>query len=257
MFTPFEDLDELLVDFTGSVREILGGDFVGAYLQGSFALGAGDRYSDCDFIVATTVPPGGPTEAALSALHREIFVRPGHWAMHLDGSYADVTSLRTGAGLGTKWLYCGRGAYYTVWDAHCNTLGTRWILRNHGITLAGPPITDLVEPVAPQTMRDGIRKTLLEFGAELSTWVRYDIAWMQRFTVAAYCRGLYTLRTGEITSKRGALDWAREHLDPKWRPLFTQVIEDRDLGWDPTDPPRPGSVDAMREFASYVESCAR
>jgi Domain of unknown function (DUF4111) len=257
MFTPFEDLDELLVDFTGSVRDILGGDFVGAYLQGSFALGAGDRYSDCDFIVVTAVAPSGPAEAALRGLHRRVFTRPGHWSMHLDGSYADAESLRTTDGLGTNWLYCGRGGYRLVWGAHCNTLGTRWILRKHGITLAGPPAADLVETVAPQAMRDGIRTTLLEQMSDLNTWARFDVAWTQRFTVAAYCRALYTLHTGEVTSKRGALEWAHEHLDPKWGPMFTQVIEDRTLGWDPTDPPRPGSLDEMREFADYAESCAR
>jgi hypothetical protein len=51
------------------------------------------------------------------------------------------------------------------------------------------------------------------------------------------------LYTARVTSKRGALEWARVNLDPKWRPLLTQVIEDRVLGWDPADPPRPGSLE--------------
>lgn len=63
------------------------------------------------------------------------------------------------------------------------------------------------------------------------------MAWSQRYAVTTYCRALFTLHTGEVTSKRGALEWARETLDPRWRPLLTQVIQDRELGWDPTDPP--------------------
>lgn len=257
MFTPFEELDELLVGFTGSVREILGGDFVGAYVQGSFALGAGDRHSDCDFTIVTAVLPSGPAEAALRRLHRQIFMRSGRWTKQLDGSYADAATLRTGDGVGVKWLYCSRGSRQLVWDDHCNTLGTRWILRNHGIVVDGPPITDLVDPLDPDAMRAGIRKTLIELRPGLSGWADYGIAWMQRFTVAAYCRALYTLCTGAVTSKRGAMEWARENLDPAWRPLLTQVIEDRELGWDPNDPPRPGAVEAMREFADFAESCAR
>ncbi|MER7755435.1 aminoglycoside adenylyltransferase domain-containing protein [Kitasatospora sp. NPDC097643] len=66
---------------------------------------------------------------------------------------------------------------------------------------------------------------------------RFDVAWSQRYAVTTYCRALFTLHTGEVTSKRGALEWARETLDPRWRPLLTQVIQDRELGWDPTDPP--------------------
>jgi hypothetical protein len=65
------------------------------------------------------------------------------------------------------------------------------------------------------------------------------------------------LYTARVTSKRGALEWARVNLDPKWRPLLTQVIEDRVLGWDPADPPRPGSLEATYEFATYAESLGR
>ncbi|WJE00770.1 hypothetical protein [Streptomyces antimycoticus] len=65
MFTPYQELDALLADLIGTARSILGDTFVGAYLQGSFALGAGDLHSDCDFIVVTTVLPSGAAEAEL------------------------------------------------------------------------------------------------------------------------------------------------------------------------------------------------
>ena len=51
--TPYADLDELLVELLGHWQRILGDDLVGAYLQGSFALGGGDQQSDCDWLVAT------------------------------------------------------------------------------------------------------------------------------------------------------------------------------------------------------------
>jgi hypothetical protein len=256
MFTPFEELDALLVDFTGAVRDILGDTFVGAYLQGSFALGAGDRHSDCDFIIATTVLPGGTAEAELRRLHDQIPTRPGHWAGHLEGSYADTASLRGSDGLGTHWLFCNHGARDLVWDTHCNSPHTRWILHHHGITLAGPPIAELVDDVPAQALRDAMRTALPTLMADLDMWVRYDVAWFQRYTVTAFCRVLYTLHTGEVASKRGALEWARDHLDPRRRPLLTQVIEDRALGWNPADPPRPGSLDAMYEFVAYAQSFA-
>ncbi len=85
-------------------------------------------------------------------------------------------------------------------------------------------------------------------------WAPFDIAWTQRYLVSTCCRVLYTLRTAEVESKRGALEWAREHLDPRWRPLLTQVLQDRELGWAPEDPPRPGSLEAAREFAAYAET---
>lgn len=256
MFTPYRELDALLDDFVHAVRGILGDTFVGAYLQGSFALGAGDLHSDCDFIVATTVLPARVTEAELRRLHDEIPTRPGFWAKHLEGSYADTTSLRTVAGIGTPWLFCDHGHRELIWDTHCNSPHTRWILRNHGITLAGPPVTDLVDPVPPQALRESMREMLPGLMADLRTWARFDVAWSQRYAVTTYCRALFTLHTGEVTSKRGALEWARETLDPRWRPLLTQVIRDRELGWDPSDPPRPGSLEAMYAFGAYAESFA-
>jgi hypothetical protein len=257
MLTPFEELDAVLADFTGSVRDILGDTFVGAYLQGSFALGAGDNNSDCDFVIATAGLPSGRAEAQLRQLHDVIPTRAGFWTKHLEGSYADVTSLRGVDGIGVRWLFCDHGHRELIWDTHCNRAHVRWILRHHGITIVGPPIADLVDRVPPQALRDEARTALPELMRDLRTWAPFDIAWTQRYTVSTYCRILYTLRTAKVASKPGALQWARDHLDPRWRPLLTQVLQDRALGWDPTDPPRPGSLEATYEFAAYAQSFAR
>lgn len=66
--TAFPDHDALLDDHVRSVQRILGDDFVGAYLQGSFALGAGDANSDADFVVVTRTPPGDDHEVRLRSV---------------------------------------------------------------------------------------------------------------------------------------------------------------------------------------------
>ncbi|MCA1824310.1 MAG: nucleotidyltransferase domain-containing protein [Frankia sp.] len=65
--TAFGDLNALLTDFVREVQRILGGAFRGAYLHGSFALGAPDEHSDVDFIVATVgeLSPGRPDTRAV------------------------------------------------------------------------------------------------------------------------------------------------------------------------------------------------
>jgi hypothetical protein len=257
MFTPFEELNAVLADFTGSARDILGETFVGTYLQGSFALDAGDVNSDCDFIVAATTLPAGSVEAQLRELHDQLPTRDGFWTRHLEGSYADIASLRSVDGLGVPWLYNDHGHRELIWDTHCNSLHTRWILRHHGITIAGPPVADLIDELPAEAIRDEMRMALPELMPGLQTWAPFQVAWTQRYAVSTYCRVLYTLATAEVASKQGALEWARVHLDPKWRPLLTQVIEDRALGWDPAASPRPGSLDATYEFATYAESFAR
>src|SRR5438874_13306026 len=51
--TPFDDLNQLLVELVAGAKEALGDSFCGAYLQGSFAVGDADAHSDVDFIVVT------------------------------------------------------------------------------------------------------------------------------------------------------------------------------------------------------------
>jgi hypothetical protein len=44
------------------------------------------------------------------------------------------------------------------WSTHCNTEVVRWILREHGVTLAGPSPEDLVDEVDPDVLRTKMRE---------------------------------------------------------------------------------------------------
>ena len=67
--TQFPELNDLLGELTERAAGILGDNFVGAYLQGSYAVGDADLHSDCEILI----PVGGPItpdqEAGLRALH--------------------------------------------------------------------------------------------------------------------------------------------------------------------------------------------
>jgi predicted nucleotidyltransferase len=49
--TPYADLNTVLRELVAWVQRILRDDFIGAYLQGSFAIGDFDIYSDVDFLI--------------------------------------------------------------------------------------------------------------------------------------------------------------------------------------------------------------
>ena len=51
MPTPYPELNDVLRDLVRSAQEILTDNFVGAYLQGSFAVGDYDLHSDVDFVI--------------------------------------------------------------------------------------------------------------------------------------------------------------------------------------------------------------
>jgi len=46
--TPFPELNNVLAGLKETAQAILGANFVGAYLQGSLAVGDADEQSDCD-----------------------------------------------------------------------------------------------------------------------------------------------------------------------------------------------------------------
>jgi hypothetical protein len=79
--TQFPELNELLHELSERTAEILGGNFVGAYLQGSFAVGDADLQSDCDFLIPVHGPITPDQEAGLRTLHDELPTRPGHWTI--------------------------------------------------------------------------------------------------------------------------------------------------------------------------------
>lgn len=254
--TRYAELNGVLHDLVTEARCALGDAFVGAYLQGSFALGAGDLNSDCDFLVVVRARPDEQQEAALRTLHRDLPRRDGFWNRHLEGSYAVAADLRTTAGLGREWLYVDHGSDQMAWSTHCNQPWTRWILRERGITLVGPCPVALLEPLPDDLLREAARAGLATLVDDVLAWCPPTVAWCQRYLVVHASRGLYTVRTGEVASKRDALRWAMMHADPRWRPLLQQVQADRDLGLDPAVAPRPGSMDQARDFASYVAAVA-
>jgi hypothetical protein len=257
-WTPYPDLDELIDELVAHWRRILGADLAGAWVQGSFALGAGDLHSDCDWIVATRGPLRDEQVRQLRELHDEIPTREGHWPHDIEGSYAPMGELASVEHLGREWLFNNHGHRTLEWSDHCNRGYTRWILREHGITLVGPEPQTFMSPVPAGVMRNESMAGLPTLLDDIATWIDYEqVAWGQRYAVVTACRALYTVATAQVASKAGALEWALRTLDADWRPLLGQVRDDRHLGWDPAESPRPSSVEATRDFAAYAVEWAR
>lgn len=250
--TQFAELNNVLRRLVDGASRALGDNFVGAYLVGSFALGDPDIHSDCDFIVATRGPILPWQESAIRRLHESFLSEDGHWNRHLEGSYAPIDDLRRLDALGRDWLFVDHGHAEMEWSTHCNSPEHRWTLRHHGVVLVGPP-REMVADVPPGLLRERMRAQVPGFMTELATWIDVDeIAWAQRYAVTTLCRMLFTVSFGTITSKRGALLWASDHLDPQWRQLVIRAERERLRGWDPTDRPEHELVEQTHHFADYV-----
>src|SRR4051812_2183389 len=157
--TPYPELNAVLSHLLAGATAALGDNFVGAYLQGSFAVGDFTEFSDCDFIIVTARDIRPEELPALQALHAGIHELPyPYWRTGLEGSYAPAAILRRwattprdppGEPRGPGWTdpglsgsparaypfwYLDHGSKVLVRSEHDNTQVVRWCLREKGVT---------------------------------------------------------------------------------------------------------------------------
>src|SRR5438067_9969402 len=107
--TPYPELNRVLRDLVDSVQAVLSTNFVGAYLQGSFAVGDFDLHSDVDFIVVIAEELSDDQVGALQATHERVYCLDSPWAQHLEGSYFPKKVLRDLAERVKNLWYLDRG----------------------------------------------------------------------------------------------------------------------------------------------------
>jgi predicted nucleotidyltransferase len=242
-WTQYPELNSVLDDLLTSVRTALADSFVGAYLQGSFAVGDFDDHSDVDFVIAVSDELSGDQIAALQEIHKRVFALGSEWARHLEGSYFPVAVLRDSRQAGKPLWYLDHGSQSLVRSDHCNTLVVRSVLREHAIVLAGPGSATLVDLVPVDALRREIRHTIRDWGQQiLDDPDRYRNRFYQGFIVLSYARMLHDLIEGRPGSKRAGAAWAKAALDPEWSGLV-------DRAWGG----RPNPAASVREPADPID----
>jgi len=252
--TPYPDLNAVLRELVDGMRDALEETFVGAYLQGSFAVGGFDRHSDVDFVAAVAEEPTAPQVDALQAMHDRIYRLACPWAQHLEGSYFPIDVLRSNAERGRPLWYLEHGHHSLARSEHCNTVVVRWTLREHGVVLAGQPPASLVDPVSVETLREEILTTIRDWGREiLDEPERFSNRFYQSFIVLSYCRLLHDLVSGATGSKPAGAEWAKVHLDPSWRDLIDRSWSGRpDPASSVRRPADPAEMQLTLQFVRYV-----
>jgi len=201
---------------------------VGAYLQGSFALGDFDLDSDVDFIMVTEEELSEEEVYGLQGVHERIYGLDIPWAQHLEGSYFPREVLRSSAQSGGQLWYLDHGSRSLLQSDHCNTILVRWVVREHGVSLAGPSPALLVDPIPVETLRKEIMATMHDWGQEiLSNPDHFNNRFYQGFIVLNYCRMLHDLHRGFPGSKLAGAQWAKANLDPSWKGLIDRAWNGR------------------------------
>lgn len=226
--TPYPALNAVLSEWMNSIQAVLGGDLIGSYLQGSFAVGDFDTHSDVDFLVAIRNELSDDQLERLQATHARIYDLDSPWAKHLEGSYYPIADLKRYDPNSLPPWFLDNTFKELARDPHDNTRVVRWVVRERGIILTGPDPKTLIDPVDPLELRREVLGTMRDWAAELfSSKYPIDNRWAQPFAVLSYCRMLHTLQTGAVESKLASVRWAEEALDRRWTDLIQRAWQER------------------------------
>jgi predicted nucleotidyltransferase len=252
--TPYTALNEVLGELVAGIRENIGEDFIGAYLQGSFALGDFDVHSDVDFIVVIKEELSFQQVENLQRMHGQVYNLESRWAQHLEGSYFPMHILRQHTTLDDELWYLDNGARSLIKSRHCNTALVRWVIRENGVILEGPPPRSLIDPISVETLRRGIREVITGWGQEiLMKPEKYNNRFYQTFIVLSYCRMLNDLYNGYPGTKVEGAEWAKENLDPSWSPLIDRTWAGRPKPEiSVRQPADPGDFADTLRFIRYI-----
>ncbi len=249
--TPYPEINVLLNQVLSGARSILGRRFIGMYLEGSLANGDFDQDSDIDFVVATTEDIQGDLFETLRAMHDRLAEMDTPWAIQLEGSYISELALvrydprhawhpnlERGRGERLKMAEHDRG-----WDIH------RWVLRERGITLAGPAPQDLIDPISPAQLLQAMLASFPNWAVRFLDQPAFLSArGYQSYVVLTLCRVLYTLQFGAVVSKAAAGRWAQEALDPRWKALIERAWVGRHFPETASDPEEIDETLSMVRF---------
>jgi hypothetical protein len=254
--TPLLELNQILDELVARMRVILDAKFIGAYLQGSLAVGGFDQHSDVDWIVVIEDELSSNEVDRLQFMHDQVYQLDSEWAKHLEGSYFPKVILRDPDKDGLDLWYLDHGARVLVRSNHCNTKLVRWIVREKGIAMSGPAPKTLVDPISERILRREIFETLNDWGQEIiDNPQRFNNRFYQAFIVLSYCRMLHDLHRGYPGSKQEGAEWAKSNLDPSWSALIDGTWEGRpNPALKVRQPADPVQFEMTTRFVEFVMS---
>lgn len=251
--TPYPDVNAVLREFLSHVQSILGEHFRGMYLHGSLALGDfASHRSDIDFVVVTDTEVSSDHLAALRAIHDRFNASDSSWATEVEAAYIPQDALRRYDPAHARHPHIERGGDETL---DIDELATDWIiqrfiLREHGVVVAGPDPRTLIDPISPHDLRRAVVTLMDDWWGPMihnpSPLHQHTIGY-QAYAVLTMCRILYTLEKGSVVSKPVAARWARGTPPERWATLIERALAWRkDRQKMATDDDMHGTLELIR-----------
>jgi len=253
-FTPYPDINGILFKFKEGIKETLKKRVFGIYIHGSLALGDfNPNSSDIDFLVVTKNPLSEDDINSLREFHLNMETKYPKWWNRLEGSYIpkDILKRLEPPDIPRPYLNNGKlmlAKYGYEWILE------KYVLREYGIVLDGPPFSKLVDPIESKDLKRATLNLLHEWWKPMiyDTDRLYDTEY-QVYAVLTMCRVLYTLNHGKIVSKPKAAQWVKEKLNhEKRKQLIESALkwyEGKNMNFDHPDE----TVDFIRFVLGYSQ----
>ena len=225
--TGYADVDAVLAELLAGVRGALGPQLVGAYLDGSLAIGDfSEHSSDVDVLVVTESTLSDEVIAALGTMHARLVTGTSKWARELEVSYIPRRALRRFDPDDNCHPHIERLSDQLVTEAHDRDwVIHRYVVREHGVALVGPNPRTLIDPVDAEDLRHAVVSLLHGWWMPAPTCRRWlDNPFYRSYAVLTMCRMRYTLQHGAVVSKPSAARWAQTALDAWWTPLIEAAL---------------------------------
>ncbi|UCD08723.1 MAG: DUF4111 domain-containing protein [Dehalococcoidales bacterium] len=243
--TPYKDVNDTIYTLRDSAKEVLGEYYVGMYLYGSLALGDFDPgRSDIDPLVVTSEELTDDLIIDLQNMHRSLYKSGLEWAKKMTGIYIPLDDLRVYRVNGPKNLMYNRDDFL-VGRPDIDWIFHRHVLNECGVVLEGPSLKDIIDPVPPEQLKEAAFISLRDWILLTYDEERVHGEGHQAYFVLTVCRGLYTLKNGDVATKRESAEWVMENVDSKWLDLIRQA-----MAWHYSDP--AGDIPQTQKFMRYI-----
>lgn len=246
--TPYPAVNALLLQLFTGAQAILGDYLLGMYLYGSLALGDfAPQRSDIDVLLVTTTDLPAALFAALQALHAHIASSDSPWVTELEASYIPQQALRRYDPAYAQHPHIARGSgQLTIVQHDSDWVIQRYVLREHGVVLAGPPLATLIDPVSPTALRRAVLETLYGWwGPMIADPTRLQHPAYRHYAILTMCRMIYTLQCGTVVSKPVAARWSQAGWAAHWSELIEQALD-----WP--QPVPPDNLNATLDFLRFT-----
>jgi hypothetical protein len=217
-------INDILQKLLLQIQSILSDKFVGMYIGGSIANSSFNNETsdiDCYIITMTTLPES--IIHKIEEMHKQFYSSKLQYSKKIEASYIPKHDLLNFDPRNIR-PYFNEGNFYLA-SYGSNFLIELYMLREKGITIAGPDIKKLVKEIPVKDLKLAIQKNLDEYWKPvLNDLDKFKRSNYQVFAILTMCRTLYSLKTGMIASKTEAAYWAIKNIDSDWKDLIEKAI---------------------------------